>query len=63
MTDPVVDPEPLLDAPLDPPVTETPDGGGGEARLEGLADRPEVLVGGAFAGGILLSLIARRLGR
>lgn len=42
-----------------PPVTAPADSGGSR----GLAyDRPEVLVGGAFAGGILLALILKRLG-
>jgi hypothetical protein len=49
-----------------------PAGGGGGAPIAGiepapsssqsLTDRPEVLVGAAFAGGVLLAIIFRRLG-
>ncbi len=33
------------------------------SNLQGLTDRPEVLVGGAFAGGLLLAIVLRALGR
>lgn len=52
-------PEPPTAVQAAPPVTAPADSGGSR----GLAyDRPEVLVGGAFAGGILLALILKRLG-
>lgn len=48
----------------------TPVGDGAEAAstpsvdpLAALEERPEVLVGAAFAGGVLAALILRRLGR
>ena len=52
-------PPPAALAPVTPPVPVSPD----SDPPRGLAyDRPEVLVGGAFAGGILLALIFKRLG-
>jgi hypothetical protein len=52
-------PPPAALAPVTPPVPVPPD----SDAARGLAyDRPEVLVGGAFAGGILLALIFKRLG-
>jgi hypothetical protein len=39
-----------------PPVSASPSG-------EALADRPEVLVGAAFAGGLVAAMILKRLGR
>jgi hypothetical protein len=39
------------------------DGWGADASLgAGVPERPEVLVGAAFAGGFLLALVLRRLG-
>ena len=60
-TAPPVAPKPPApsSAPVTPPIPVPPD----SAATRGLAyDRPEVLVGGAFAGGILLALILKRLG-
>jgi hypothetical protein len=51
-------PPPAL-APVRPPIPVPPD----SDAPRGLAyDRPEIVVGGAFAGGILLALILKRLG-
>ena len=53
----------------DPGATWTPvgDGATGDAAagdpLAAVAERPEVLVGAAFAGGVLAGLILRRFGR
>jgi hypothetical protein len=59
-------PEPATDAPAASPAgpgTEalgaSPAGADAAARPEGLADRPEVLVAGAFAGGLVLAMILR----
>jgi hypothetical protein len=38
-------------------------GGGASSANQAPADRPEILVGGAFAGGFLAALILKRLGR
>lgn len=52
-------PPPTAIAPVTPPIPVPPD----SDAPRGLAyDRPEVLVGGAFAGGIVLALILKRLG-
>lgn len=52
-------PPPPAPAPVPPPIPVPPDSdaSGGLAH-----DRPEVLAGGAFAGGILLALILKRFG-
>ena len=56
-------------APAGPAAVADGAGGGGESPLsvetEGgpLADHPEVLVGGAFIGGLALALIIRRVSR
>ena len=34
-----------------------------QATIESLSDRPEVMAGAAFAGGLLVALILKRLGR
>jgi hypothetical protein len=51
-----------------PPVTEPPSGDSGPSGPGALAaafppDRPERAVGGAFAGGLVLALILKRLAR
>ncbi len=52
-------PPPPAPAPVTSPIPVPPD----PDAPRGLTyDRPEVLVGGAFAGGILLALILKRLG-
>jgi hypothetical protein len=57
--------EPLAGPPLDDvPAYAGGDAAGGlEAKLEDLAARPEARAGAAFAGGVLLAMIVRRLGR
>jgi hypothetical protein len=52
-------PEPTVWPPPRPDRETSSDGTGGGA----VTDRPEVMVGGAFAGGFLLALILRRLAR
>ena len=41
----------------------TSDGHGSSGGLELVRSRPEVLVGAAFAGGVIAALLLRRLGR
>jgi len=46
------------------PAPPAPDGTSSqEPAASGLADRPEVAVGAAFAGGLLVGLILKRLAR
>ena len=58
---------PVGDAQLPPPGEDaTPPVGGGDlvGQLERVAqDRPEVLIGGAFATGFVLAMLVRRLVR
>jgi hypothetical protein len=45
-----------------PPGSAAPAGAGG-VDLDALSDRPEVLAGAAFAGGLVAAMILKRLGR
>jgi hypothetical protein len=45
-----------------PPGSAAP-AGPGSLDLEALSDRPEVLAGAAFAGGLVAAMILKRLGR
>jgi hypothetical protein len=45
-----------------PPGSAAPSGAGG-VDLDALSDRPEVLAGAAFAGGLVAAMILKRLGR
>lgn len=53
---------PAADAPL-PPLAPSALDGAGSAPAAPAADRPELLVGAAFAGGLALALLLKRLGR
>jgi hypothetical protein len=50
-------------APVPVAQTPIPVAPGGSSPVAGAAERPEVVVGAAFAGGIVLALILKRLAR
>ena len=50
-------------APQQPPWQVEPSDGGSSGVVDEFAERPEVFVGAAFAGGLALALILRRLGQ
>lgn len=63
---PVAEPAPAASEPVPPAAEPAPgwDAGlSGPPSGEALAERPEVLVGAAFAGGVLSALILKRLAR
>jgi len=45
------------------PPSWTPEPSAQESALGAAAERPEIMVGGAFAGGLLLAMILKRLAR
>ena len=65
VTTPPADTRPPLPPPVPPAIeTEPPTGPSAVDKVTALvAERPEIGVGGAFAGGIVLALILKRLGR
>ena len=48
---------------MSPPPGGPPPGGSSPEGGTPITERPEALVGGAFAGGLVLALILKRLGR
>jgi hypothetical protein len=61
------DPPPPLTSAADQPAQLPPSLPAGQAAFSGVADaieeKPELAVGGAFAGGLILALILKRLAR
>lgn len=55
--------EPAGEAPLADTGGTSPAEADAAATDEGFAERPEVLVAGAFAGGLLLAIVLRSVGR
>ena len=60
---PAPDPQPTPTVAHEQPTASPSSGGPLPDSVASLTERPEAMVGGAFAGGFLLALILKRLGR